>query len=428
MATKRLPVSGRRMFTRWQATLLVGVWLVFLIQPLVEGLREVSRPVGVATVVATLGFAVVYLTTITRGFQQAREDPMRSPNIVRGLTVIAILVVLGLVTVPALHAASLVFTVYISAAAIAFLPLRIAMGVVLAAVLTSVTTYALRPDDRSNVSGTLLGLVLAVTAMLLGMRARERSLQLDLARAQMTDLAVAAERERMSRDLHDILGHSLTVIVMKAELARRLAPGQPERVRAEVTDIERLARSALADVRATISGSKQVTLSRELVHARSALVAAGIEPHLPGSVDDVPDGASALFGWVLREGVTNVIRHSAATNCWVEVTERSIQVVDDGTGPYGTGRGGGQGLSGLRARVDEAGGTLSVSATVGGGFKVRADLPVDWHPDDPAPADFDPRDPGESHPATTHPALDQPEAGPTVSAEPRRPVGDASPR
>jgi signal transduction histidine kinase len=254
------------------------------------------------------------------------------------------------------------------------------MTVVGVAAATIVTTYALRPEDRSNVSGTMLGLVLAVAAMRLARRVRERSFQLDRVRAQMTDLAIENERERMARDLHDILGHSLTVIVMKAELAKLLADREPGRVAAEVSDIERLARSALADVRATISGSREVTLSRELVHARSALVAAGIQPHLPGSVDDVPEGASALFGWVLREGVTNVVRHSGAANCWVRVGPRSITVTDDGGGHSLGARTSGQGLTGLTRRLAEVGGSVEVASTPSKGFEVRADLPPDWRP------------------------------------------------
>ena len=378
-----VPAGGRRLFTRWQATLLVGVWLVFLIEPLIQGLQDVTTVVGATTVAATLAFAALYLVTISRGFRGSYREQVDSagrPRIASALFVIVVLGLLGLATVPALHADALVFAVYIAAASIAILPMRLAMAVVTIAAAMMVTTYVLRPEDRSNVSGTLLGLVLAVAAMLLGQRARERSIQLERVRAQMTDLAIANERERMARDLHDILGHSLTVIVMKAELARLLADREPGRVGAEVTDIERLARSALADVRATISGSKEVTLSRELLHAKSALVAAGIEPHLPGSADDVTDGASTLFGWVLREGVTNVVRHSGASNCWVRVTERSISVTDDGGGHGADAGPCGQGLTGLRARISEAGGSLTVASTVTKGFEVRADLPADWQP------------------------------------------------
>jgi two-component system, NarL family, sensor histidine kinase DesK len=381
---QEMPADGQRMFNRWQGTLLVGVWLVFLIQPLVQAVPKASGPVAVATVAATVAFAALYLVTITSGFQHSRREAMFDEvapgRLARGLAAVVLLVLLALATVPALHADSLVFAIYIATASIAVLPLRLAMTVVGAAAVAIVTTYALRPADRSNVSGTLLGLVLAVAAMRLARRVRERSFQLDRVRAQMTDLAIENERERMARDLHDILGHSLTVIVMKAELAKLLADREPDRVAAEVSDIERLARSALADVRATISGSREVTLSRELVHARSALMAAGIQPHLPGSVDDVPEGASALFGWVLREGVTNVVRHSGAANCWVRVTPRSISVIDDGGGHAVGTRTSGQGLTGLTRRLAEVGGSVEVASTPAKGFEVRADLPPDWQP------------------------------------------------
>jgi two-component system sensor histidine kinase DesK len=416
----------RRMFTRWQSTLLVGVWLVFLVEPLVQGMQHVTRPVAVATLAATLAFAALYVLTITRGFQRSPRDPQDDPEpgrLARSVCAIIALALLALATVPALHADSLAFAIYISAATIAILPVRLAMVVVAIAAVVIVASYVLRPGDRSNVSGTLLGLVLAVAAMLLGRRARERSLQLDRVRAQMTDLAIENERERMARDLHDILGHSLTVIVMKAELAKLLADRDPDRVGAEVTDIERLARSALADVRATISGSREVTLSRELVHARSALVAAGIAPHLPGSVDDVPDGASALFGWVLREGVTNVVRHSGAANCWVRVTDRSISVTDDGAGPQLSARAAGQGLTGLTARVGEAGGSFTVGSTLSKSFEIRADLPPDWRP----PPSSNPLPPpalmseGAPAPASVGTAETADRAGESDSRTPERP-------
>ena len=384
---------------------------------LVQGLQDVTTAVGIATVAATLAFAALYLVTISRGFRGSYREAAGSegrPRIVSALSVIVVLGLLGLATVPALHADALVFAIYIAAASIAILPMRLAMAVVTIAAVMTVTTYVLRPEDRSNVSGTLLGLVLAVAAMLLGRRAREHSLQLERVRAQMTDLAIANERERMARDLHDILGHSLTVIVLKAELARLLADREPGRVGAEVTDIERLARSALADVRATISGSKEVTLSRELVHARSALVAAGIEPHLPGSVDDVPDGASTLFGWVLREGVTNVVRHSGASNCWVRVTGRSISVTDDGGGHNVGAQPCGQGLTGLRTRISEAGGALTVASTLTKGFEVRADLPADWQPVPREPLlrmEASAAEPSEAPDALDSPPQQQPAAG-----------------
>ena len=106
----------------------------------------------------------------------------------------------------------------------------------------------------------------------------DRNAQLMVARDEVAELAVSAERERMARDMHDILGHSLTVITVKAELAGRLIEVDPAKAKAEIADLERLSREALADVRATIGGFREVTLARELANAKSALTAAGITP------------------------------------------------------------------------------------------------------------------------------------------------------
>ena len=152
-------------------------------------------------------------------------------------------------------------------------------------------------------------------------------------------MAVEQERARFARDLHDLLGHSLTVIAIKSELARRVMANDPDRAAAEVADIERLAREALVDVRATVAGYREVTLAAEISSARSALDAAGVHAELPGAVDDVPGERRELFGWVLREGVTNVVRHSDASWVRVSVSARTVEIVDDGTGPATVGRG-----------------------------------------------------------------------------------------
>ena len=117
----------------------------------------------------------------------------------------------------------------------------------------------------------------------------------------------------MARDLHDILGHSLTVITVKAELAGRLMDADPARARAEVADLERLSRDALMDVRRAVEGFRELTLPGELARARESLRSAGIEADLPGSAEVVPSDMREVFAWAVREGVTNVIRHSGAT-------------------------------------------------------------------------------------------------------------------
>ena len=144
------------------------------------------------------------------------------------------------------------------------------------------------------------------------------------------------------------------MITVKSELARRVMASDPDRAAAEVADIERLSREALADVRATVAGYRGVTLAAEISSARSALDAAGVHADLPGAVDDVPGERRELFGWVLREGVTNVVRHSDASRVRVSVSAHSVEIVDDGTGRRGGGADG-SGLAGLRERLAEVG-------------------------------------------------------------------------
>ncbi|MEV6239564.1 sensor histidine kinase [Lentzea sp. NPDC051838] len=185
------------------------------------------------------------------------------------------------------------------------------------------------------------------------------------ARAEVARLASEAERNRIARDLHDLLGHSLTAITVKSALARRL---EPDAARAEMESVEQLARQALSDVRAAVSGYQDVTLAGELARSRELLRAAGVAADLPTAVDAVPAEHRELFGWVVREGVTNVVRHARAGRCTVELTASTVEVRDDGVGgPAGTG----SGLDGLRARVSAVGGVLTAGPVEPRGWCLR---------------------------------------------------------
>jgi len=176
-------------------------------------------------------------------------------------------------------------------------------------------------------------------------------------------LAVAAERERIGRDLHDILGHSLTTIAVKADLARRLVERDPASAASEIEELATVARQALADVRATASGMREVRLASELASARSVLVAAGLECRTPSALPSLSDDRSELFGYVVREAVTNVVRHAGASVCTIEVGPDEVSVADDGGGLR---RGQGNGLTGLASRVEDAGGRLVVESDASG--------------------------------------------------------------
>ncbi|MBV9313627.1 MAG: sensor histidine kinase [Pseudonocardia sp.] len=204
--------------------------------------------------------------------------------------------------------------------------------------------------------------------------------RLHAAQAEIRTLAVADERARLARDLHDILGHSLTTITVKTSLSRRLLEkGAPaERVLEEIRDTEELSRRALADIRATVSAQRQMSLAGELASAGAALRAAGIEADLPHAVDDVAAGLEVPLAYVLREGVTNVVRHSGARRCTVRLGPRWLEIRDDGSGARveRSTPGPGNGLTGLAERLAAVHGTVESGPLPSGGFRLRAEVPA----------------------------------------------------
>jgi two-component system sensor histidine kinase DesK len=202
------------------------------------------------------------------------------------------------------------------------------------------------------------------------MRWHQGSRALTEARAELARLD---ERARIARDMHDLLGHSLTTITVKARLACRLGESDPGRALQEMTEVEGIARSSLADVRAAIS-SYHVTLAGELASGRELLRAAGISADLPGAVDVVDPANQELFGWVVREGLTNIVRHAHATTCAVRLSPSSVEVVDDGVGGEIASYARGNGLSGLRDRVAAAGGIVDAGPGQPKGWRLRVSL------------------------------------------------------
>ncbi len=190
------------------------------------------------------------------------------------------------------------------------------------------------------------------------------------ARAELAERAVAEERMRFSRDLHDLLGQSLSVIALKAELGRR----RPEQASAQLGEIETVARDALASVREAVSGYRQPTLAGEVAGARMALEAAGIAAEVDVPDAALPPDAEAVLAWAVREGTTNVIRHSGARRARIVVGSGVAEIDDDGRG--GNGGDPGHGLAGLRERAERLGGTLVAGPRPEGGFGLRVTVPV----------------------------------------------------
>jgi len=236
--------------------------------------------------------------------------------------------------------------------------------------LTGFLVPGWRPDN-----GLLLGMLTAMLAVFGFQQMIIGNVRLREAQQENQRLAISEERNRFARDLHDILGHSLTVITVKAELAARLMDVDPARAKAEVVDLERLSRDALADVRRAVAGYRELTLPGELSHARTALAAAEIAADLPNSTDAVEGDLRDLFAWAVREGVTNVVRHSGASRCTVRLTATCAEVRDDGRGPGALPGEPGHGLLGLRERAAALGASVITSAVQPHGFSLTVAVP-----------------------------------------------------
>src|SRR5882757_5766564 len=229
--------------------------------------------------------------------------------------------------------------------------------------------------------GLAIFLVLAITFPLLySAQERRASARLQLAQNEIENLAKVAERERIARDLHDLLGHTLTLVVLKSELVERLIESDPASAKHEVMEIQQTARKALTEVREAVSGYRSQGLPVEIKRAEHTLQVAGIAMEytdVDASVqDDVLPEQESVLTLALREAMTNVVRHSQATKCVVRLVREDRRVVltvqDNGVG-LGS-RGAGFGLRGMQERVEAAGGDLHIEGKNGTMLKVS--LPV----------------------------------------------------
>ena len=205
---------------------------------------------------------------------------------------------------------------------------------------------------------------------------------LNAARAEIAQHAAGQERTRIARDLHDLLGHSLSLITLKGELATRLLP-EGGAGTDEVRDIVRLSRDALQQVREAVSGYRQPTLAKELAAARIALQAAGIDLELEQNAGALDRETEAVLGWLIRESTTNVIRHSGARHCWIKLirTDGRLQLTVTNDGWRVPQAPAGNGLRGLEERLALLGGTLHAAASPEAGFRLEAWIPLQRSPD-----------------------------------------------
>ncbi|WP_243866428.1 sensor histidine kinase [Actinophytocola oryzae] len=351
---------------RIAGTVLTSLFLIYLVDPLSQVYSEPhSGGVRVAVVVTVAVYAAIYVLVLVRMPWYGRR--MR-------IAAVAGMFTCGVVLAVLLGPDDLVFMTYVISVALMQLPpfvgLILGLGIT-ASLLIGTAIEEGAPDWNSASILVVLTIAMFGTRQVILANAELRA-----ARDEIGALAVAEERARMARDLHDVLGHSLTTITVKAGLARRIleSSGNRDQAIAELRDVENLSRTALSEVRSTVSGYRKASLPAELVGARAALQAAEIAADLPHAVDNVPAELQEPFAYVLREGVTNVIRHSDARRVEVRLGGSWIEVRDDGT-PKGE-CGSGHGLSGLSERLAKVGGSLSAGPDPSGGFVVRASVPA----------------------------------------------------
>ena len=353
---------------RWQRLGWGLPWLLFLAFPVVD-LVSTPRPalIRVVAVAALLLFTVAYLTLFTDAFVPGAQRFRRE---------LVVVVVLGVGLAVWFGPGWSGLLIYVAAAAAASLPARWAWPAVVAAAVVCGAVVA-----AHGLLGDLLFLPVICVLTAFALRGTRQLIavnaELAEARDELARNAVAEERVRFARDLHDLLGHSLSLVALKSELAGRLVERDPARARAEMADVEAAARQALAEVRDAVSGYRTVSLAQALAEARSALSAAGITLRAPTPGASLPGTVDAVLGWVVREATTNVLRHSAARTMTVDLRSGEGRVVltvtDDGRGttaPRGTG------LSGLAERVEALGGTLDTGSGPAGGFRISAVVPT----------------------------------------------------
>lgn len=364
----------RRGSVNWLALGFSAPWLVFLLMPLDSFLTapelEPVRWTGVAlialfAVINCSAYAVPWLVPVASTVRRSIIWTVLMALPVAGLTALRL---------ESAYVVFLAFNMYFVAFWIfgTIAPYRLRLGVAATIALVCWLIFMVGTGFDVTAHG---GISLFIGAPMVGMLGFSYLIELgeraDVARAS---LALSEEREEIARDVHDVLGHSLTVITLKAELAQRLLEIDPARAGAEMEAIAQLSRASLAEVRSTVTRLRVPDFSGEIEGAGRALQTAGIRAELPEAQSALAvAGVNAkLFSWVLREAVTNMVRHSDANAARVRLSATGLDILDNGVG-VGDARG--NGLTGMVQRVAASGGSVVIEAA-----------PAQWLAENPNPA------------------------------------------
>src|SRR5882757_1358457 len=334
------------------------IWLAYSAFFLIEPIMSHSRRLWVECGIIYAIFLVIYVS-----YMKARTTSQRYGLIVA-------LYVLGVVSFP-INSGSSSFFIYSAA----FLPFVVASVPILVTVLIAQALGLLVEGWLLHINPfalTLTTFILCIVGASNAFIARQKraDIKLRMAHEEIEQLAAVAERERIARDLHDVLGHTLSVIVLKAELAGRLIERDPQRAAAEIADVEKTARTALSEVREAIGGYRSQGLPAEMELARNTLQAAGVVLSCETPVPHLRAAEETVLCLAVREAVTNIVRHAQATHCRICFNTsadgyHSLFITDDGAHSKLHEVHEGNGLRGMRERVQSLGGRLSITTDPG---------------------------------------------------------------
>jgi signal transduction histidine kinase len=371
---RRAPRIAPKLATLLTAVLFTGYTISALTLVWHSAIPQPAMSVAVASVI---GSAVLVL-----GYLCRPDVEVRAPL---GYVLLAMLFVLTYAPIIAFGSPWLGLPGFLAGAALLVLPPRLGVVAFVGVVISIGLLYTFETGGGGLVNSaygfiatTNIGLVVwAIT------RLRSMVSQLHDARSELAELAVTKERLRFARDLHDLLGFSLSAITLKSELSRRLIGRDDERARRELDEILQISRQALADVRAVSSSYRELSLATEKESARALLAAADIDVRMNLEECELPQEVRTTLATVLREGVTNLLRHSKAEHCEITLVRGddrlTLAIVNDGLAghcePDGSSAGG-NGIDNLTARVADIGGTLEAGAISADTYRLRAEIPL----------------------------------------------------
>ncbi|WP_344349580.1 sensor histidine kinase [Catellatospora coxensis] len=360
-----------------RGALFAALWL----WPLAPTAHAVLAGDVSAPVVAGLGLAVfvgVYLFVVVQGFSSGARPSLRNQALLGLVTVVGVALGAAFGGQPGGWVG---LVLYLAAAGVALYSLPAAYLWLAAMVAVQIGLGLLHSEPAKEIAESVFNTVMAGALIMVVRRMMRLIRELSATREELARAAVEGERLRFARDLHDLLGHSLSLIVVKAEVVRRTAGRDASAAAREAAEIEQIGRTALAEVRQAVSGYRARAFAAELATAGAALTDAGIEPTVRTTAEALPAAVDDAFAWAVREAATNVIRHSGAGSCVIALSRTDhwqLEVRDDGRGIPADATPG-NGLRGLAERLALVGGSLSTVDLSGGGFVLRATAPAGGH-------------------------------------------------